>query len=192
MSAALNYSRHESAIVDAGAVIGDGTKIWHFSHVASGARIGRNCVLGQGVYVAPTAIIGDGVKIQNNVSIYDGVTIDAHAFIGPSAVFTNVVNPRSEIPRKKEFLPTRVGRGATIGANATIVCGHDIGPYVFIGAGCVVTANIPAYALVFGVPARQHGWMCRCGERLTVENGAGYCAACGRGYRAEGEGLTEA
>jgi len=192
MSPSAKYFSHPSAVVDDGAVVGDGTKIWHFSHVAGGARIGRNCSLGQNVYVAPTVVIGEGVKIQNNVSIYDGVTIDAHAFIGPSVVFTNVVNPRSEINRRNEYLPTRVGRGATIGANATIVCGHDIGPYVFIGAGCVVTANIPAYALVFGVPGRQHGWMCRCGERLTVENGAGYCAVCGRGYRTEGEGLAEA
>jgi UDP-2-acetamido-3-amino-2,3-dideoxy-glucuronate N-acetyltransferase len=186
------YFCHASAIVDPGAHIGAGTKIWHFSHVAAGARIGRNCVLGQNVYVAPTVIIGDGVHVQNNVSIYDGVVIDAHAFIGPSAVFTNVVNPRSEVSRKNEYLPTRIGRGATIGANATIVCGHDVGAYGFIGAGTVVTANIPAYALVFGVPARQHGWMCRCGERLTVENGAGYCAVCGRGYRTEGDGLAEA
>jgi UDP-2-acetamido-3-amino-2,3-dideoxy-glucuronate N-acetyltransferase len=192
VSSAPKYFVHESAIVEPGAVIGAGTKIWHFSHVAGGARIGKNCVLGQGVYVAPTALIGDGTHIQNNVSVYDGVTIDAHAFIGPSAVFTNVVNPRSEISRKDQYVPTRVGRGATIGANTTVVCGHEIGPYAFIGAGTVVTANIPAYALVFGVPARQHGWMCRCGERLTVENGAGYCAACGRGYRTEGEGLTEA
>jgi UDP-2-acetamido-3-amino-2,3-dideoxy-glucuronate N-acetyltransferase len=186
------YYKHESAVVDAGAVIGEGTKIWHFTHVSAGARIGHRCVIGQGVYVAPTAVIGDDVKIQNNVSVYDGVTIEAHAFIGPSAVFTNVVNPRAEIARKDEYRPTRVRQGATIGANATIVCGHELGAYSFVGAGAVVTANVPAYALVFGVPARQIGWMCRCGVRLTVEHGAGYCSSCGRGYRAEGHDLAEA
>jgi UDP-2-acetamido-3-amino-2,3-dideoxy-glucuronate N-acetyltransferase len=190
--AAKEWWAHESAIVDNGAHIGAGTKIWHFCHVSSGARIGRNCVLGQNVYVAPTVIVGDGVRIQNNVSIYDGVTIDAHAFVGPSAVFTNVVNPRSEVSRKDEYRPTHVGPGASIGANATIVCGHSVGAYAFIGAGAVVTANIPPYALVFGVPARQHGWMCRCGVQLTVEGGAAYCAACGRGYRAVGDGIAEA
>lgn len=183
---------HETSVIDEGARIGAGTKIWHFSHVAAGAQIGKDCVLGQNVYVAPTAVIGDGVKIQNNVSVYDGVTIEANVFVGPSAVFTNVVNPRSEISRKDEYQPTRVGRGATIGANATVVCGHDIGEYAFIGAGTVITANIPPYALVFGVPARQHGWMCRCGVRLTLEGAAGYCQACGRGYRAVGEGIAEA
>jgi UDP-2-acetamido-3-amino-2,3-dideoxy-glucuronate N-acetyltransferase len=190
--AAKKWWAHESAIVDDGAHIGAGTKIWHFCHVSSGARIGRDCVLGQNVYVAPSVIVGDGVRIQNNVSIYDGVTIDAHAFVGPSAVFTNVVNPRSEVSRKDEYKLTRVGVGASIGANATIVCGHSVGAYAFIGAGAVVTANIPPYALVFGVPARQHGWMCRCGEQLTVEGGAAYCAACGRGYRAVGDGIAEA
>src|SRR5262249_9377880 len=174
------------------AVIGAGTRIWHFSPVCAGARIGKDCVLGQNVYVAPTVVIGDGVKIQNNVSVYDGVTIEAHAFIGPSAVFTNVTNPRSEISRKEEFQPTRVGRGATIGANATIVCGHDIGEYAFISAGTVITANIPRYALVYGVPARQHGWMCRCGVRLQLDGAAGYCQACGRGYRVVSDGIAEA
>ena len=186
------YFVHETSVIDEGAHIGSGTKIWHFCHVSAGARIGKDCVLGQNVYVAPTVVIGDGVRIQNNVSLYDGVTVEAHAFIGPSAVFTNVVNPRSEISRKDEYLPTRVGRGATIGANATIVCGHEIGDYSFIGAGTVVTANIPPYALVYGVPARQHGWMCRCGVRLTLEGAAGYCQACGRGYRALGDGIAEA
>src|SRR5258706_1287000 len=171
---AARYFKHETAIVDEGAVIGEGTKIWHFCHVSSGARIGTGCVLGQNVYLASTAVIGDRVKIQNNVSIYDAVVIENDAFIGPSAVFTNVRNPRSEVSRKNEFQPTRIGRGATIGANATIVCGHDIGAYAFIGAGTVVTAYIPQFALVVGVPARQIGWICRCGERLTVENGAGW------------------
>lgn len=186
------YTKHESAIVDAGADIGEGTKIWHFTHVSAGAKIGKNCSLGQNVYVAPTAIIGDGVRIQNNVSVYDGVTISDHAFIGPSAVFTNVLNPRSEVSRKDEYRKTLVGRGVTIGANATIVCGHSLGAYAFVGAGSVVTANVPQFALVYGVPARQFGWMCRCGAQLTVERGASYCGACGRGYREDGEGISEA
>lgn len=190
--AARKWWAHDSAVVDDGAIVGVGTKVWHFSHVSAGARIGKDCVLGQNVYIAPTVVIGDGVKIQNNVSIYDGVSIDAHAFIGPSAVFTNVVNPRSEVSRKDEYRPTRVGLGATIGANATIVCGHTIGAYAFIGAGAVVTANIPPYALVFGVPARQHGWMCRCGVELTIEGATGYCTACGRGYKTVRDGITEA
>jgi UDP-2-acetamido-3-amino-2,3-dideoxy-glucuronate N-acetyltransferase len=186
------YYKHPSAIVDEGAHVGDRTKVWHFTHVSTGARVGSDCVLGQNVYVAPSAMIGDGVKIQNNVSVYDGVVIDNFAFIGPSAVFTNVVNPRGELSRKDEYRPTRVGLGATIGANATIVCGHDIGPYAFIGAGAVVTANVPAYALVVGVPARQIGWMCRCGVQLHVESGAAYCASCGRGYRVAGDNIVEA
>jgi UDP-2-acetamido-3-amino-2,3-dideoxy-glucuronate N-acetyltransferase len=186
------FYKHPSAIVDEGAVIGDRTKIWHFTHVSKGARVGPDCVLGQNVYVAPTAVIGENVRVQNNVSVYDGVVIEAHAFIGPSAVFTNVLNPRSEISRKDEYLPTRIGRGATIGANVTVICGHDIGAYAFVGAGAVVTANVPPYALVYGVPARQAGWMCRCGVQLHMEHGAGWCAACGRGYRADGENITEA
>jgi UDP-2-acetamido-3-amino-2,3-dideoxy-glucuronate N-acetyltransferase len=188
----MGYFKHESACVDEGAEIGEGTRVWHFSHVSSGARIGAKCVLGQNVYVASTAVLGRGVKVQNNVSIYDGVTVDDHAFLGPSAVFTNVINPRSEIERKDEYQPTRVGRGATIGANATILCGHEIGDYAFIGAGAVVTANVPAYALVIGVPARQIGWICRCGVRLEIDGASGYCAACGRGYRLDGEALCEA
>ncbi len=187
-----DYFHHPSAIIDEGASIGPRTKVWPFCHVASGARIGSDCVLGQNVYVAGSVVIGNHVKIQNNVSVYDGVYVEDYAFLGPSCVFTNVINPRSEIARKDEYLPTRVGRGATIGANATIVCGNELGPYSFIGAGTVVTANVPAYALVIGVPARQIGWMCRCGVRITIENGAGWCASCGRGYRAEGQGITEA
>lgn len=188
----MNYFKHDSAYVDEGAIIGDGTRIWHFTHVASGARIGRNCTLGQGVYVAPSAVLGDAVRVQNNVSIYDGVLLEDFVFVGPSAVFTNVINPRSEIARKHEYRETLVRRGATIGANVTIVCGHEIGAYAFIGAGAVVTANVPPYALCMGVPARQHAWMCRCGQRLTVDHGAGWCPSCGRGYRLEGEILCEA
>ncbi len=188
----MGYFQHPSAIVDPGAEIGENTRIWHFCHIAGGAKIGRDCVLGQNVYIAPTVVVGSGVKIQNNVSLYDGVTIEDHAFIGPSAVFTNVVNPRSEIVRKSEYSTTQVGRGVTIGANATIVCGVRLGDYSFIGAGAVVTANLPNYALVVGVPARQIGWMCRCGIRLEAEGSAAYCAACGSGYRYDGEVLSEA
>ena len=188
----MGHFQHESAFVDAGAVVGEGTKIWHFCHVAGGARIGRDCVLGQNVYVASTVVIGDGVRIQNNVSLYDGVTVEDHAFLGPSAVFTNVINPRSEVTRKQEYQKTRVGKGASIGANATIVCGNDIGDYAFIGAGSVLTGDVPAFALVVGVPARQLGWMCRCGVRLEMNGTSAWCAGCGRGYRLAGERLAEA
>jgi len=186
------YQTHESAVIDKGAVIGDGTKIWHFCHVSAGARIGRDCVLGQNVYVAPTAVIGDRVRIQNNVSIYDGVVIDDDAFIGPSAVFTNVINPRSEVSRKGEYLPTRVGAGCTIGANCTIVCGSTLGRYAFVGAGAVVTKDVRPFELVVGVPARPVGWVCRCGERLELVGvGAEGCRVCKRGYRLEAGVLVE-
>ena len=182
------WSKHESAIVDDGARIGAGSKIWHFSHVSSGARIGVECSLGQNVYVASTAIIGDRVRVQNNVSIYDGVVIEDDVFVGPSAVFTNVINPRSEVSRKDEYLATKVGAGATIGANATIVCGSTLGRYAFVGAGAVVTHDVKAFALVVGVPARQIGWMCRCGVRLAAQL---RCEACHRGYRLDGDVMTE-
>jgi UDP-2-acetamido-3-amino-2,3-dideoxy-glucuronate N-acetyltransferase len=172
---------HPTAVVDPGASLGDDTKVWHFCHVAGGARIGRGCVLGQNVYVAPTARIGEGVRVQNNVSIYDGVVLEDHVFVGPSAVFTNVARPRAEISRKHAYAETRVGVGATIGANATVVCGHTIGAYAFIGAGAVVTRAVAPYALVVGNPARQRGWACRCGERLP-DDAAPSCASCGRGY----------
>ena len=188
-----DYYQHDSAIVDEGAVIGAGTRIWHFCHVAGGARIGAGCVLGQNVYVAPTVVLGDGVRVQNNVSLYDGVVVEDHAFLGPSAVFTNVTNPRSEVSRKSEYRPTRVGRGATVGANATVVCGHSLGAYSFLGAGAVLTHDLPDYALAVGVPARQVGWMCRCGEQLgPLEGGAGRCQACGRGYALREGALCEA
>jgi len=173
------YYAHPSSIVDAGASVGDGTKIWHFCHVSPGARIGARCVLGQNVYVGGGALIGDDVRIQNNVSVYDGVVLDDHVFVGPSAVFTNVVNPRSEVSRKSEYQPTRVRRGASIGANATVVCGATIGEYAFIGAGAVVRGDVPAYALMMGVPARRRGWMCRCGVRLEAAAGTATCGACG-------------
>ena len=188
----MAYWAHDSAVIDRDVIVGDGTKIWHFCHVSSGARIGRECVLGQNVYVAKTAVIGDRVRIQNNVSIYDGVVIDDDAFIGPSAVFTNVINPRSEVSRKGEYLPTRVCAGVTIGANATIVCGSTLHKYAFVGAGSVVTKDVWAHQLVIGVPARPIGWVCRCGERLElVGMGQDGCRACGRAYRLEAEGLVD-
>ena len=162
-----SYFVHPSAIVDAGCEIGAGTKIWHFSHVMQDCKIGENCNLGQNVVVSPQVILGRNVKVQNNVSIYTGVICDDDVFLGPSMVFTNVINPRSAVNRKSEYLKTHVGKGATIGANSTIVCGHDIGEYAFIGAGAVVTKTVPAYALVIGNPARQTGWMSEYGHKLN-------------------------
>ena len=163
-----SVTKHETAIVDPGALIGKGTKIWHWVHVSSGAVIGSECSLGQNVYIANEVVIGDRVKIQNNVSVYDKVTLGNDVFCGPSMVFTNVLNPRSSIERKAEYKSTQVGRGVTFGANCTIVCGVRIGDYAFIAAGAVVTADVPAFALVMGVPARQVGWMSRFGERLDL------------------------
>ena len=179
---------HPTAVVDDGAKIGDGTKVWHFCHVMGGARIGQGCSLGQNCYVGDDVAVGDNVRIQNNVSLYDGVTLEDDVFVGPSAVFTNVVNPRSAFPRKDEYRRTRVGAGASIGANATIVCGHDVGEGAFIAAGAVVTRNVPPFALVGGVPARVMGWMCRCGVKLDASL---RCPACGRRYERQGEGLAE-
>ena len=176
------YFVHESSYVDAGARIGKGTKIWHFCHVMPGAVIGERCNLGQNVVVMPGARIGNNVKIQNNVSIYEGVTLEDDVFCGPSCVFTNVLNPRSHVPRKHEYQPTLVKRGSSIGANATIVCGVTLGEYAFIGAGAVVTSDVPAYALMVGVPARRVGWMCQCGERLPPTGGGLVCPACGATY----------
>lgn len=170
---------HATACVDEGAQLGHGTKVWHFCHVMGGARVGARVSLGQNVYVAATVEIGDGCKVQNNVSLYDGVTLDEDVFIGPSAVFTNVVNPRAFLIRRDEFRSTHVGKGASIGANATIVCGHNIGQYAFVAAGAVVTRNVPAYALVGGVPAKFMGWFCKCANRLHESNGGHYtCGAC--------------
>ena len=182
------YQAHPSAVIDEGARIGEGTRIWHFVHVMPGAVIGRDCVIGQGCFVGNVRI-GDGVRIQNNVSVYDGVTLEDHVFAGPSCVFTNVMNPRSEVNRKHEFRPTLVRRGATIGANATIVCGVTLGAYAFVGAGAVVRADVAAHALVVGVPARQVGWMCACGERLHERAEMG-CEACGRRYQHLGGALV--
>jgi UDP-2-acetamido-3-amino-2,3-dideoxy-glucuronate N-acetyltransferase len=157
---------HPTAVIDRGARIGAGSKVWHFCHVMPGARIGARCVLGQNVFVAGTAVLGSGCRIQNNVSIYDGVMLDDNVFVGPSAVFTNVRNPRAAVDRKALIAPTSVGRGATIGANATIVCGTRIGEYAFVGAGAVVTRNVAPHALMAGVPARRTGWICRCGASI--------------------------
>jgi len=178
-----DYFVHESSYVDEGALIGSGTKIWHFCHVMPGAVIGQRCSLGQNVVVMPGTRIGDNVKIQNNVSIYEGVTLEDDVFCGPSCVFTNVINPRSHVNRKTEYLKTRVGRGATIGANATVVCGHWLGEFCFIGAGAVVTGDVPAYGLMVGVPASRVGWMCRCGVRLAGAEGDWRCPQCGVTYR---------
>ena len=164
----MSFWAHDSAIVDDGAVIGQDTSIWHFCHVSGGARIGSRCSLGQNVYVGNDVSIGDGCKIQNNVSVYDAVTLEDDVFCGPSMVFTNVYNPRSEVARKDEYRPTIVRRGATLGANCTIVCGNTIGEYAFVGAGALVSFNVKAYALVVGVPAKQVGWMSAFGTRLDL------------------------
>ena len=174
----MEYFRHESAIIDEGATIGAGSRVWHFVHVCAGASVGRNVVLGQNVFVAAGAVIGDRCKVQNNVSIYDGVVLEEDVFVGPSAVFTNVVNPRAEVERKSEYLQTRVGTGATLGANCTIVCGVTIGRYAFVGAGTVVTRDVLDHALVTGVPARQAGWMSRHGEKLDLSLDGSGEAAC--------------
>jgi len=176
---------HPSAIVDEGARLGAGTRVWHFAHVCAGARIGDGCSLGQGVYVGNDVTIGHNVKIQNNVSVYDAVTLEDDVFCGPSMVFTNVYNPRSAVTRKNEYRRTLVRRGATLGANCTIVCGHTVGRYAFVGAGAVVNRDVPDFALMVGVPARQVGWMSRHGERLELPlrgDGEAACPATGERY----------
>jgi UDP-2-acetamido-3-amino-2,3-dideoxy-glucuronate N-acetyltransferase len=184
----LSYFKHETAIIDEGAEIGDNTRIWHWVHICGGARIGERCSFGQNVFVGSDVVIGSNVKVQNNVSIYDTVTLEDDVFCGPSMVFTNVYNPRSHVSRKHEYRRTLVRRGATLGANCTIICGNTIGQYAFIGAGSVVTKNIPDHALMVGNPARQIGWMCRCGERLS-DNLA--CLSCQNQYRQIKTGLSE-
>jgi UDP-2-acetamido-3-amino-2,3-dideoxy-glucuronate N-acetyltransferase len=178
-----DYYAHPSAIIDEGCKVGKDTKIWHFTHIMSNCTIGERCNIGQNVVVSPGVVLGKNVKIQNNVSVYTGVTCDDDVFLGPSMVFTNVINPRSAVNRKSEYAKTHVGKGATIGANATIVCGHDIGPYAFIGAGAVVTKNIPAYSLWVGNPARQRGWMSEYGHQLSFnEDGTAVCPESGERY----------
>ncbi len=180
------YFAHETAVIDEGAEIGEGTKIWHFSHIMPGAKIGERCNIGQNVVVSPGVVLGKNVKVQNNVSIYTGVICEDDVFLGPSMVFTNVSNPRSAIVRRDKYEQTLVKKGATIGANATIVCGHTIGEYAFVGAGAVVTKDVPPYALVVGNPARQIGWMSEYGHRLHFdENGIAVCPESGEKYKLE-------
>ncbi len=186
---------HESAYVDDGAVLGAGTRVWHFCHVMSGSEIGEACSLGQNVVVMPRVRLGRNVKVQNNVSLYEGVICEDDVFLGPSMVFTNVHNPRSHVSRKHEFRETLVRRGASIGANATIICGNTLGEYSFVGAGAVVTKDVPAYAMVTGVPARVAGWVCQCGEALglpaKLQAGTrAQCASCRSRYVAGGEGIV--
>lgn len=178
------FYAHPTAVIDDGCKIGKGTKIWHFSHIMPNCVIGQNCNIGQNVVVSPEVVLGNNVKVQNNVSIYTGVTCDDDVFLGPSCVFTNVTNPRSAVNRRGQYSKTHVGKGASIGANATIVCGHDIGPFAFIGAGAVVTKNVPAYALLVGNPARQIGWMSEFGHRLNFdEKGIAVCPESGEKYQ---------
>lgn len=177
-----NYFAHETSCVDEGCSIGEGTKIWHFSHIMKNCTIGKNCSIGQNVVISPEVTLGNGVKIQNNVSVYTGVVCEDGVFLGPSCVFTNVINPRAFIERKSEFRNTVLKIGASVGANATIVCGHDIGRYALVGAGSVVTKNVPDYGLVYGNPARLRGWVCQCGEQISFQDGLAVCPACGKQY----------
>ncbi len=181
-----NYYAHPSAIIDEGCDIGEGTKIWHFSHIMPKCKLGNNCNIGQNVVISPDVVLGNNVKVQNNVSIYTGVTCADDVFLGPSMVFTNVTNPRSAINRKNQYAKTHVGKGASIGANATIVCGHNIGDFAFIGAGAVVTKNVPAFALLVGNPAKQIGWMSEFGHRLSFDsNGIAVCEESKQKYKLE-------
>jgi len=180
------YFVHESSYIDEDVQIGAGTKIWHFCHISEGARIGKNCTIGQNVFIGRNVVIGDGCKIQNNVSVYEGVTLEDYVFCGPSMVFTNDLNPRAAFPKGRErFVKTLVKRGCTIGANATIVCGVTLGEHSFVGAGAVVTKDVPPYAIVYGVPAKIHGWVCECGEKLHFTDTLAQCSQCGRRYRQE-------
>ncbi|MCW3076889.1 MAG: N-acetyltransferase [Bacteroidetes bacterium] len=186
MSDTKNYYAHPSAIIDEGCEIGEGTKIWHFSHIMPNCKLGKNCNIGQNVVISPEVVLGSNVKAQNNISIYTGVTCDDDVFLGPSMVFTNVTNPRSAVNRKNQYAKTHVGKGASIGANATIVCGHDIGKFAFIGAGTVITKHVPDYALIVGNPGRQIGWMSEYGHRLEFDsNGMAACQESGQKYKLE-------
>ncbi len=188
----MSYFSHKSSFIDEGCNIGEETKIWHFSHIMAGCTIGKRCNIGQNVVISPEVVLGNNVKIQNNVSIYTGVTCDDDVFLGPSIVFTNITNPRSAIVRKGQYAKTHVGQGASIGANATIVCGHDIGKYAFIGAGAVVTKNIPDYALVVGNPAKQVGWMSEYGHKLTFnKSGLATCLESNEQYKIVGNKVTK-
>ena len=195
MDGARGYWAHDTACVDDPGAVGDGTRVWHFSHISKGAQVGPRCSIGQNVFIAPGGVVGAGVKIQNNVSVYDGVTLEDSVFCGPSVVFTNVINPRSHISRKHEYRPTLVRHGATVGANATILCGITIGRYAFIGAGAVVTRDAPDFALITGNPSRQQGWMCRCGVKLNVPvkmvKRRVACKSCGAEYVGGAGGLVE-
>lgn len=187
----MKYFAHETAVIDEGSQIGAGSKIWHFSHIMPNAIIGENCNIGQNVVVSPNVILGNNVKVQNNVSIYTGVICEDDVFLGPSMVFTNVINPRSAVSRKNEYLKTTVKKGVSIGANATIVCGNDLGEYCFIGAGAVITKEVQAYALMVGNPGRKIGWMSRYGHRLTFDTeGIAVCEEGGDKYKLEGEVVT--
>jgi UDP-2-acetamido-3-amino-2,3-dideoxy-glucuronate N-acetyltransferase len=188
----MEYFAHESAFIDEGCKIGKGTKVWHFSHIMSNCTLGENCNIGQNVVISPDVILGKNVKVQNNVSIYTGVVCEDDVFLGPSMVFTNVMNPRSAVNRRGEYLKTVVKKGASIGANATIVCGHDIGEFAFVGAGAVVTKHIPAYALVVGNPARQMGWMSEFGHRLEFNSaGSATCPESGEKYQLENNSVVK-
>ena len=177
------YQAHETAVIDAGCTIGEGTRIWHFSHIMAGCTLGKGCNIGQNVVISPDVVLGNNVKVQNNVSVYTGVTCEDDVFLGPSCVFTNVINPRSAVPRKEQYLKTHVGKGATIGANATVVCGHTIGEYALIGAGAVVTKDVPPYALVVGNPSQQIGWVSEYGHRLVFdEKQTAVCPESGQRY----------
>lgn len=191
MSADKEYFAHETAIIDDGCIIGKGTKIWHFSHIMPNCTIGEKCNIGQNVVVSPEVVLGNNVKVQNNVSIYTGVTCEDDVFLGPSMVFTNVINPRSAVNRRDQYAKTKVGKGVSIGANATIVCGHDIEQFAFIGAGAVVTKHVPAYALVVGNPARQIGWMSEYGHRLEFDkNNIAVCPESKQEYKLENKTVT--
>lgn len=186
-----NFFAHETAVIDDGCEIGEGTKIWHFSHIMSNCKIGQKCNIGQNVVISPGVVLGNNVKIQNNVSLYTGVSCDDDVFLGPSCVFTNVTNPRSAVNRRDQYSKTHVGKGASIGANATIVCGHDIGRFAFIGAGAVVTKNVPDFALLVGNPARQLGWMSEFGHRLSFNaEGMATCPESGQEYKLENGSVT--
>ena len=189
----MPFTAHPTAVIDEGCTIGEGTRVWHFSHIMPGCTIGENCNIGQNVVISPQVVLGANVKVQNNVSIYTGVECEDDVFLGPSMVFTNVINPRSAVDRRGEYLRTLVKKGASIGANATIVCGHDIGRYAFIGAGAVVTREVPDHALVMGNPARQTGWMSEYGHKLKFDpNGHAVCPESGQRYKLENGKVSRA